>query len=209
MNKMNKKEILNNFNIELNNNQTRIILTIVIILVIILLFKKMFNTIIEKIIVFTIIFLLFLVISKNLIITFIGTLIIFLLINLIIRYRTTVENFEDLKDSVKADVGEPAFDKSIFSDPKFLESSEGIQELLKKINGGIKLKEDDLKETDKINIDIQKYSDDDKPNPLKQAQKESYELINTVNALKDTITTLAPVLKEGKRLMGMFQNLSI
>jgi signal transduction histidine kinase len=48
MNKTNKKEILNNFNIELNNNQTRIILTIVIILVIVLLFKKMFNTVLEK-----------------------------------------------------------------------------------------------------------------------------------------------------------------
>ena len=146
MNKMNKKEILNNFNIELNNNQTRIILTIVIILVIVLLFKKMFNTVLEKIIVFTIIFLLFLVISKNLIITFIGTLIIFLLINLIIRYRTTIENFEDLKDSLKEGIsGEPVFDQSIFTDSKFMESSENIQNLLKKINGGIKLKEDDLK----------------------------------------------------------------
>ena len=206
MNKIIKKNILNNFNLELNNKEIRIILTIVIILVIVLLFKRMFNTIIERIIVFTIIFLLFLVISKNLVITFVGTLIIFLLINLIIRYRTTVENFEDLKDGLST---EPVFDKSIFSDPKFLESSEGIQELLKKINGGIKLKEEDLKETDKININTEQYSDDSKPNPLKDAQKETYELINTVNALKDTITTLAPVLKEGKKLMGIFQNLSL
>ena len=32
---------------------------------------------------------------------------------------------------------------------------------------------------------------------------------NAVNALKDTITTLAPVLEEGKKLMNMFENIKI
>ena len=44
---------------------------------------------------------------------------------------------------------------------------------------------------------------------LKQAQKEAYELIDTVNALKDTVNTLAPVLQEGKKLMGIFENLKL
>ena len=118
-------------------------------------------------------------------------------INLIIKYRNTIENFEDLKDEDKKE--ESPLEKS----------SKGIKELLEKINGGIELKDDDLKETNILNIDSKKYSDDEKPNPLKDAQKETYELINTVNALKDTITTLAPVLQEGKKLMGIFENLKI
>jgi hypothetical protein len=42
-----------------------------------------------------------------------------------------------------------------------------------------------------------------------QFVKETYELMNTVNALKDTISTLAPVLQEGKKIMSMFENLKI
>ena len=104
---------------------------------------------------------------------------------------------------------EPSFNKNIFETDDFKKSSEGIQELLKKVNGGIELKEDDVKETDLLNIDIGKYSDDKKPNALKDAQKETYELINTVNALKDTISTLSPVLQEGKKLMNIFENLKL
>ena len=77
------------------------------------------------------------------------------------------------------------------------------------MNGGIELKEDDLKENNILKIDTKKYSDDDIPNPLKQAQKETYQLIDTVNTLKNTITTLAPVLSEGRKLIDIFQNLKI
>lgn len=201
---------LDYFNLELNNKQTRILLILVIILVIILLFRKSLNSIIEKTIVFSILFLLFLIISKNLVVTFIGSCIIFLLVNLIINYRNTIENFEDLKVDAKYDVNaEPSFDKNVFEKDDVTKSTDNIQELLKKINGGIELKDDDLKETDVLNIDTTKYSDDKKPNHLKQAQKETYELMNTVNALKDTITMLAPVLQEGKQLMGIFENLKL
>ncbi len=86
---------------------------------------------------------------------------------------------------------------------------DNLDGLLKKMNGGIELKEDDKKETKPMNEDASKYSDDNKPSALKQAQKETYELINTVNALKDTIETLSPVLQEGKKLMGMFESLKI
>ena len=86
---------------------------------------------------------------------------------------------------------------------------DNLDGLLKKMNGGIELKEDDKKETKPMNEDASKYSDDSKPSALKQAQKETYELINTVNALKDTIETLSPVLQEGKKLMGMFESLKI
>ena len=199
----------NNFNIKLENKEIRILVIIIIILVIILLFRKKFSNIIERILVFTIIFLLFLIITKNLILTMIGTSIIFLLVNLIIKYRNTIENFEDLKIDSSKISSEPEFDKNIFDSDAIKKSSEGIQELLKKVNGGIELKDDDIKETDILNIDVKKYSDDKKPNVLKDAQKETYELIDTVNALKDTITTLAPVLQEGKKLMSIFENLKL
>lgn len=193
---------LNYFNLELNSDETRILLVIVIILVIILLFRKKLNNVIERFIVFSILFLLFLVITKNILVTFIGSCIIFLFVNLIIRYRNTIENFEDLNK-------EPAFDTNIFDNEILKKSTEGIQDLLKKVNGGIELKEDDIKESDKLNVDHEKYADDKKSNKLKEAQKETYELINTVSALKDTITTLAPVLQEGKKLMDIFENLKL
>jgi predicted membrane protein len=198
---------IDQFNLDLENTQIRILLTVVIILVIILLFRKSFSNILERVIVFTILFLLFLIITKNLIVTIIGSCIIFLLVNLIIKYRNTIENFEDSKkdDMDKA----PNFDMNVFNTDEIKKSSAGIQDLLKKINGGIELKDDDIKETDKLNIDTKKYDDDKKPNALKDAQKETYELINTVNALKDTITTLAPVLQEGKKLMNIFENLKL
>ena len=236
---MKNKKTLDGFNIDLNNKQIRILLIIIIILVIVLLFRKIFNTTIEKIIVFSILFLLFLIISKNLIITFFGSCLIFLLVNLIIQYRNTIENFEDLNDksdkksddldlssamellkssdglksmlekSKEITSGEPEFDINLFNTPDFTKSAEGIQSLLKKVNGGISLTEHDTKETDKLGVDTTKYSDDNKHNSLKQAQKEAYELIDSVNALKDTITTLAPVLQEGKKLMNIFENLKI
>ena len=201
------KKLNNNidyFNLQFNSNQIRIILTIVIILVIMLLFRKKFHSLIERLIVFTIIFLLFLIISKNLVVTFIGTCIIFLLVNLIMKYRDTIENFESVANA------EPPFDMSIFDKGDIKASGDNIQELLKKINGGRELKDHDTKEIDTIkDIDLKKHTDDKKPNALKDAQKETYELINTVNALKDTITTLAPVLQEGKKLMNIFENLKI
>ena len=202
--KKNNINKLDYFNLELNNFHIRLLLIIIIILIIFLLFRQIFNIIIEKIILFVVLFILFLVITRNLVITFIGASIIFLLVNLIMSYRTTIEKFEN--DIVN---NEPDFNKNIFSDDTFKKSSEGIQELLKKMNGGIELKEDDTEETDILNIDTKKYSDDKRPNALKDAQKETYELMNTVNALKDTLSTLAPVLQEGKKIMSMFENLKI
>jgi len=198
-----------NYNLELSKIEIRILVFVIIILVIMLVFKKYFNNIIQKIIVYSIIFLLFLLISKNLIATVVGTIIVCLLLNIIMNYKNTIEKFDDMKTFDTHSDAEPAFDKNIFSTDEFKKSSDSIQDLLKKINGGIELKDTDLQESDILNIDTQKYSDDKKPNALKTAQKETYELINTVNALKDTISTLAPVLQEGKKLMNIFENLKL
>ena len=205
------------FNIELKTNHTRLLLTILVILVIILLFRRNIHTILEKLIIFSILFVLLLILTKNLIVTLFGSLVIFSLINLNMEYKRTIENFEDLNEK-KAEITdkkidlsvEPPVDFGIFNNETVKKSGDNIQELLKKINGGIELKDEDIKETiDKLNVDSAKYSDDKKPNALKAAQKEAYELIDTVNALKDTISTLSPVLMEGKKLMSLFENLKI
>lgn len=206
------KNNINYFKIEFKNEQIRVILITIVILIVILLFRKQFAYVFEKIIIFAIIFLLLLVISKNLIISIFASCIIFLLLNLIIGYKYTVENFQNEVEKISNELektDEPTFDKSIFENDEFKKSAEGIQDLLKQLNGGIQLQSDDLKETGTLGIDTNKYSDDKKPNVLKQAQKEAYELIDTVNALKDTVSTLTPVLQEGKKLMGIFENLKI
>ena len=206
------------FNIELKTNHTRLLLTILVILVIILLFRRNIHTILEKLIIFSILFVLLLILTKNLIVTLFGSLVIFSLINLNMEYKRTIENFEDLNEK-KAEITDKKIDLSVeppvdfgifFNNETVKKSGDNIQELLKKINGGIELKDEDTKETkDKLNVDSGKYSDDKKPNALKAAQKEAYELIDTVNALKDTISTLSPVLMEVKKLMSLFENLKI
>jgi hypothetical protein len=230
---------LDNYNVKLTDNQIRIMIVTVIILVIILVFRKQFHNIVERIIVFAILFLLFLIISKNIIVTLVGSAIIFLLVNLIINTRDTIEKFDNLtatteiasslptekeanqvKDLIKnlgniPDIqslisSEPAIDTAVLNNPEFKKSADGIKDFLSQVNGGIELKDDDLEETkDKININVSSYSDDKKPNHLKSAQKEAYELINTVKALQDTIGTLSPVLLEGKKLMGLFESLKL
>jgi predicted membrane protein len=206
INRINKSN-LDYFNLNIGINETRILLTIVIILIIILLFRKKFNITLEKIIVFSILFLLFLIITKNIVVTLISASIIFLLINLIMKYRYTIEKFESIKNLEK---DEPVLDlNNIFANDSVKKSGENIQELLKQINGGIELKDTDIVETGEIKVNADKYSDDKKPNALRDSQKEAYELINTVSALKDTITTLAPVLAEGRKIMDLFQSLKI
>jgi hypothetical protein len=206
INRINKNN-LDYFNLTIGVNETRILITIIIILIIILLFRKKFSITLEKIIVFSILFLLFLILTKNIVVTLISASIIFLLVNLIMKYRYTIEKFESIKNLEKE---EPFIDlNNMFANDEVKKSSENIQDLLKKINGGIELKDDDKLETGEMKIDVQKYSDDKKPNALKDSQKEAYELINTVSALKDTITTLAPVLSEGRKIMDLFQSLKI
>jgi hypothetical protein len=215
---------LDYYNINLKSNELRIILIIIVILIITLIFRKSINNLLERIIVFSIIFFLFLIISKNILITIIGTLLIFLIVNLTINYKTTIENFQDMdekietkdtkidSDSIKNivnELSEPGFTENIFQDDKLNKSKDGIKKLLDQINGGIELKDDDLKETKKLDVDHTPYSDDKNSSPLKKAQKEAFELIDTVSALNDTITSLAPILTEGKKLMGMFQNIQI
>jgi len=106
----------------------------------------------------------------------------------------------------------PLIDLSLFNTDKVKSSAANLQKVASQLAGKIELKESDTVETDKLGLNdkkIEKYSNNDIPSPLQQAQKETYELINTVAALKDTLTTMTPVLTEGRKLMDMFQNFKL
>lgn len=85
-------------------------------------------------------------------------------------------------------------------------AANGLQDLLKQLDGGIKLKDSDTKETDKLNVNTKELSDEKKFDPMRKAQQDTYELINMVDSLKNTMETLAPVLSQGKEIMNMFEN---
>ena len=103
-------------------------------------------------------------------------------------------------------------DKNIESyqnDKDVKKAANGLQELLKKLNGGIELKKEDLNETKPLGIDTTQFKDEKKNNALQKAQQETYQLIDSVSALKDTIATLSPVLTQGKEIMSLFENLKL
>lgn len=93
------------------------------------------------------------------------------------------------------------------NDKDVQKAAEGIKELVKKLNGGIAIQKSDLQETKPLGVDTSNFKDESKNTALQQAQKETYQLIDSVSALKDTIITLTPVLSQGKEIMNMFQSL--
>lgn len=185
---------------EMNKNCMIIILLIVILLVILLFKNKMqMNKNLEAFIVFMIIYLVLFLITNNWKYSLIGSIMIFLVIYLIMRKgypKKSYENFENKE-------GDEPLNKQA------KKAADNIQEVLHKMNGGLELKKEDTTETEPMGVSTSQFSSDKKPNALKEAQKETFELINTINTLKDTIDTLSPVLKEGKKLMDMFENIRI
>jgi hypothetical protein len=184
----------------------------------IVLFKEKIglSNLFEKIFIFIALYILLLLITKNYLHAFIGAILLFLIINLMINNKNYIESFENPSETNPPDT------KSI-SDlagglSKILNDKEGgqdslknLQELLKKVNGGIELKDDDKVETPALDVGdtFEKYSNDKIPNALKDAQKETYALIDTVSSLTDTLKTLSPVLSEGKKIMSMFESLKL
>ena len=225
---------MSKFNMQFKTNSLLIIVLIISIFVLLILFKNKLNINIytEKVLVFFILYLLCLIISKNMVYSLVGAILLFLIINLMINNKNFVENFENEDDD---DENKESFDndndgddddkeKEEFSNdntkefineleaimtPESKKASNNIKDLLKQANGGIKLTDDDVKESKVLGINTDELSNDKKPNALRDAQKETYELINTVNTLKDTLMTLSPVLTEGKKLMNMFESVKL
>ncbi len=226
-----KKNIINldisKMNIQIKTKMLVAIVLMISVFVLLILFKNKLNINIytEKVLVFLILYLLCLIISKNIAYSLFGSILLFLIINLMINNKVFIEKFEnenqddDYDDDEDEDKEKEAFsnddDKDFINEldaimtPESKKASENIKDLLKKANGEIKLTDDDLKESKPLGINTNELSNDKKPNALRDAQKETYELINTVNTLKDTLLTLSPVLSEGKKLMNMFESVKL
>ena len=216
---------MSKFNMQFKTNSLLVIVLIISIFVLLILFKNKLNINIytEKVLVFFILYLLCLIISKNMVYSLVGAILLFLIINLMINNKNFVENFEnqvddddnDEKDKEKEEFSNDNNTKEFMDEleaimtPESKKASENIKDLLKQANGGIKLTDDDVKESKALGINTDELSNDKKPNALRDAQKETYELINTVNTLKDTLLTLSPVLTEGKKLMNMFESVKL
>ena len=120
---------------------------------------------------------------------------------------------EDKKEELKKKIDSSDFINEItskmqnYTNNKDVQSAaNGLQDLLKQLDGGIQLKDSDTKETDKLNVNTKELSDEKKFDPMRKAQQDTYELINMVDSLKNTMETLAPVLSQGKEIMNMFEN---
>lgn len=117
----------------------------------------------------------------------------------------------DGKDNMRAELD--ALIKKFEADHKSGKSnidSSKIEKYTQKLKGGIELNDDDTTENEPIGIDIsQMMHDEIKPDPLKKAQKETYELIDTIGILKETVQSLNPVLSEGKKVMDLFKGLNM
>jgi 6-phosphogluconate dehydrogenase (decarboxylating) len=93
--------------------------------------------------------------------------------------------------------------------------------MIKKLEGGVALTKDDLEEKNEItNYDFNRSrvteEDDERAKDKKmddltprEAQKETFQLINTVKQLKSTVTELAPLLKEGKSILSTLGALKV
>lgn len=115
--------------------------------------------------------------------------------------KITAEDLNSALGNIDSNIEKYKNDKDV------QKAAEGIKELVKKLNGGIEIQKTDLQETKPLGVDTSNYKDENKNTALQQAQKETYQLIDSVSALKDTITTLSPVLSQGKDIMNMFQSL--
>jgi hypothetical protein len=225
---------INKYNIKLTENNKLSLYGLIFVSLIGLLFRTKLNINIEKIFLFITILSLLLVLTKNWVISLVVSVILFLIFNLLLnaqlksKYIESFDNSEPEKtkeDKIKSDLENKSeeikkkLDSSEFinnltekmkeyqNNKDVKKGSDGLQELLSQLDGGIEIKKNDKEERGKLDVDSEDFKDDKKKfDPMEKAQKDTYELINMVDNLKNTMETLAPVLSQGKEIMNMFEN---
>jgi len=223
---------MNKYNMNLSDVHKSILYGLIIFLLIVLLFRNKYNILVEKTLLFILLFLLILNITKNILVTLITSILLFLIFNLFINLnqkkysQNQIESFdnkekikkklENKKEELKNKLDSSKLLENITEKMKNLEgndnmekAAQGLQDLLKQLDGGIEIKKSDKEETAKLNVNPDDYKDEDKPDPMKKAQQETYELINMVDSLKTTMESLSPVLSQGKEIMNMFENFKL
>jgi ABC-type multidrug transport system fused ATPase/permease subunit len=235
MPKNNRLIDMNKYNMNLSDVHKLILYGLIIFLMIVLLFKNKYNILVEKTLLFIVLFLLILSITKNIVVTLVTSIILFLILNLFINFNqkkynqnqniesfdnSTTEKIKNKLESKKEELKNKLDSSKLLEDftekMKNLEgndnmekAAQGLQDLLKQLDGGIEIKKSDKEETTTLNVNPDDYKDEDKPDAMRKAQKETYELINMVDSLKTTMESLAPVLSQGKEIMNMFENFKL
>ena len=187
---------------------------LIIILLLLLIFQTNKSKLVLNILSFALIFSIIFSISELFLFSIIFTSIIWFILHKIKKnysYSVT-ENFDNVDGLEKND------DKKTDDKDKRVNY---LKQVIKKLEGGIALTKDDLYEkndikdydfknskvTEKEKKELKnKKIDDYKPH---EAQKETFELISTVKQLKDTVQTLAPLLKQGKSILSSLEVLKV
>jgi hypothetical protein len=198
----------------------------VILIIFGLLIRNLISEFVEKTLVFLLLYILVFLITHNVLISFVIGVVLYWIVNSMRNVMKKHEAFEnqkkegddekiDLKDLAKNEktnknIEEIPVTEKETKDLDMNKASADIQKLVEKLQGGIALKEEDKKETPKLNKDFRntKYTEE-KNSPLKQAQIETYELMDTISNLENTLKTLSPVLNEGKKIMDMFESFQL
>ena len=208
-----------------NNKNLLYYILLIILLIIVLLFKKFFSFTIESILVFILLYLIIYIVTNKGSNALIGTSLIFIILfsmnYLYYKKNNVYENFDDKENFINLfkehqdfkEIPEKTSEKSPDKEPHDQEPDDQdptkiMDKLADKLNGGIKFNPEDLNKTKPLNHDFAKNKDENK-DPRAKSQKELYELVDTIKTLQETITTLGPVLSEGRKIMDMFENFKI
>lgn len=227
---------ISKYNIKLTENNKLSLYGLIFVCLMGLLFRNKLNINIERVLLFITILSLLLVLTKNWVISLVTSVILFLIFNLLLNAQLknkSIESFdnsdkdeekskedklkaklEEKSDKIKKELDSSEFINNLTEKMKEYQNnkdvkkaSNGLQELLSQLDGGIEIKKNDKEERGKLDVDSEDFKDDKKKfDPMEKAQKDTYELINMVDNLKNTMETLAPVLSQGKEIMNMFEN---
>ncbi len=211
--------------IKLDNNLFYGLLLLIAVIFVAFLLRKIIEEWVENILLFVLLFAVITLITKNVLYAAIGAFILYFIFKSLMNTQKKIEKFEnemkekdeesDKEDKKKNKLEDtnlnieqsPITNKEKNDLDMAAKNMEKFSELLQ---GGIKLKDDDLNETKPLDMNFKdsKYSKEGN-SPLKQAQMETYQLMDTMKNLQDTINTLSPVLQEGKKVMDMFNNFKL
>ncbi len=219
---------VSNLSLENRNYLTAFIILLVLLRIFYINIFSITQHILNVVLIFSILFMILKNIKNALKYT-VGIIVVYLiLVYYVMHNNNGFENFEneseeneekkdkdsdgkDGKDGLRAELD--ALIKKFESEHKSGKSnidSSKLEKYTEKLKGGIELKDDDTTENEPVGIDTSEMMHDEiKPDPLKKAQKETYELIDTIGILKETVQSLNPVLSEGKKVMDLFKGLNM
>lgn len=161
--------------------------------------------------------LLYIIIDEmvdNIVLSFVYAVLVWIILFVILKNYLkkgvgTMENFEN------DDKREKDLEKATKKRVSYLKN------MIKKLEGGVALTKEDMEEKNEIaDYDFKKsrVSDDEDEKAKdknmedltpREAQRETFQLINTVKQLKSTVNELAPLLKEGKNILSTLGALKV